>query len=67
MGETTDDLPTGIGAPATRAFAAAGYTRLEQFTQVRAKDALALHGVGPKAVGIIRRALADRGLSFRDG
>ena len=64
--ETTGELPAGIGRPATGAFTLAGYTRLEDFTQVREKDALALHGVGPKAIGIIRQALADRGLSFKN-
>jgi uncharacterized protein YdhG (YjbR/CyaY superfamily) len=57
------DLPP-IGRPATRALAAAGVTRLEQLQQHRAKDLLALHGVGPKAVSLLRVALADRGLSF---
>ena len=65
--ETIHDLPAGIGRPATGALAEAGYTRLEQLSQVRAKDLLALHGVGPKAIGILRQALADRGLSFKDG
>ena len=64
--ETTTDLPRGIGAPATAAFELAGYTRLEHFTRVREKDALALHGVGPKAIRILRQELADSGLSFAD-
>jgi predicted flap endonuclease-1-like 5' DNA nuclease len=64
MSETTDDLPRGIGAPATRALELAGYTRLEQFTRARAKDLLALHGVGPKAIRILREALAEQGLAF---
>jgi hypothetical protein len=53
-----------VGNPATRAFALAGLTRLEQFTTVREADLLRLHGVGPKAVGVIRRALAERGQTF---
>lgn len=58
-----DDLPN-VGAPARRAFAEAGLVRLEQFAGVAENDLLALHGVGPKAIGILRRALAERGLSF---
>lgn len=59
------DIPGGTGKPAQRALAAAGYSRLEQFTKVTEADLLQLHGMGPKALGIIRRALADKGLSFK--
>jgi DNA-directed RNA polymerase alpha subunit len=59
------DLPN-IGAPATRALAAAGYTTLSQLTGVRERELLALHGVGPKAVRLLREALAERGLRFAD-
>nr|WP_260408155.1 DNA-binding protein [Planomonospora venezuelensis] len=45
----------------------AGYTRLEQLTGVTEAELLALHGVGPKAVRILRDTLAERGLSFRGG
>jgi dihydrofolate reductase len=58
------DLPTGIGKPAEQALAVAGYNRLEQLAQVSEKDILKLHGVGPKAVGLLRQALAAKGLSF---
>jgi hypothetical protein len=60
------DLPAGIGNPATRAFIAAGYTHLEQFTKVSEAELLKIHGVGPKAVGIIRQVLAAQGLSFAE-
>ncbi len=58
------DLPRGIGNPATRALANAGYVRLDQLTQVSAAELLKLHGVGPKAVGLIRAALQAKGLAF---
>jgi hypothetical protein len=58
------DLPPGIGAPATRALTAAGYTSLEQLAGVSERQLGALHGVGPKALRILREALQDRGLSF---
>ena len=57
------DFPR-MGAPAHRALAGAGYTRLEQLTEVREAEIAALHGMGPKALGELRRALAARGLSF---
>lgn len=59
------DFPK-IGAPATQALALAGYSRLEQLPQVSAAELLKLHGVGPKAIGILRLALREQGLSFAD-
>jgi predicted flap endonuclease-1-like 5' DNA nuclease len=64
--DTADDLPAGIGEPAARAFANAGLVRLEQFTEVRAADLRRLHGVGPKAIETIRRALEAQGRSFAE-
>jgi hypothetical protein len=59
------ELPK-IGAPATRALVAQGYTRLEQLVGVSEKELASWHGVGPKAIGILRAALADHGLAFAD-
>jgi hypothetical protein len=55
-----------MGKPAERALAGAGYVRLEQFTEVTEAEILKLHGVGPRALGRIREALAARGLSFAE-
>jgi hypothetical protein len=57
-------LPHAIGRPATGALRAAGYTELHQLAGVPAADLLRLHGVGPKAVAVLREALAERGLSL---
>jgi hypothetical protein len=57
-------LPPGLAQPALRALASAGFTSLDQFTRVRAENLLKLHGMGPKAVGIIREALRRRGQAF---
>lgn len=65
VGVETDGLPAGLGRPAERALAQAGYTRLEQLTRVSEADLSRLHGVGPKAVRRLREVLAERGLSFR--
>ncbi|MGH9795227.1 MAG: hypothetical protein ACRD5G_10670 [Candidatus Acidiferrales bacterium] len=62
--EPENDLPAGLAKPALRALAAAGYTRLEQFAKVSEEQVMELHGVGPEAVGLLRRALAAKGLSF---
>jgi len=64
--EPKTDFPKSIGNPATNALLAAGYTRLEQLTQVREADILRLHGVGPKAIKILRETLAAKGLSFAE-
>jgi hypothetical protein len=61
------DLPGGLAKPAQRALAAAGYARLEQMTAVSEAELLRLHGMGPKALEQLRRALASRGLSFAGG
>lgn len=58
------DFPAGLSAPARRALAGAGYKRLVQFTRVSEADLLKLHGLGPKAIRLIRAALDERGLSF---
>jgi hypothetical protein len=61
----TDELPR-IGAPATRALAGIGVTRLSQLTEHRAVDLLKLHGMGPRAITTLRQALADHELSLGD-
>jgi hypothetical protein len=59
-----DGLFRSIGGPATGALLAAGYTDLTQLDGVPAADLLRLHGVGPRAVALLRDALAERGLSL---
>jgi hypothetical protein len=51
------DLPTGLSKPARRALVEAGYWRLEQLTDVSEAELEQLHGVGPKALDQLRRAL----------
>jgi hypothetical protein len=61
------DEPGGlpkIGAPATRALLAAGYTQLEQLNGVSRRELANLHGMGPKALGILQAALEARGQSL---
>jgi hypothetical protein len=59
------EFPRGIGKPATRALASAGYTHLDQLAFVREKDLAGLHGMGPNALGILRAALRERGKDFQ--
>jgi len=61
MSDVVDDLPEGLGHPARRALSRAGITRLDQLTQVSEADLYRLHGMGAKAIGQLRVALAARG------
>lgn len=59
------DLPPKLSAPAQRALAEAGYTHLKQLTAVSEKEILQLHGMGPRALSMLREAMAAKGLRFR--
>ena len=58
-------LPEGLSQPALRALSGRGIHSLEQLTAFREADILKMHGVGPKAIQLLSRALAARGLSFK--
>lgn len=64
--QNNNDFPK-IGSPATRALEAAGYSRLEQLTKVTEAEVSQLHGMGPKALGILCESLKEKGLSFKAG
>jgi ERCC4-type nuclease len=66
MGSEPTDLPK-LAAPARRALLAAGYTSLEDLTEVSEAEVTKLHGMGPNAMRALRDALRERGLSFRGG
>ena len=53
-------FPPKIGAPAARALAAAGITSYDELARRTAADLQALHGMGPKALAVLRDALAAR-------
>lgn len=61
MSDDPSDLPS-IGRPARAALAGAGVTRRADLATWTERDLLALHGVGPKAIRLLREAgvrLAD--------
>jgi DNA-directed RNA polymerase alpha subunit len=64
MTQSGTGLPGSIGAPATRALTAAGYTELGQLAQVPAAELKKLHGLGPKAVRLLQEALEQQGMSL---
>ena len=53
-----------LSAPALRALASVGVTRLEQLTTFTEKDIKNLHGMGLSGIKQLREALEQRGLSF---
>ena len=66
MTQQESDLPIGLSAPARRALVGAGYSRLEQLSRLSEAELKQLHGVGPNAINLLRRALDAKGLSFAD-
>jgi hypothetical protein len=54
-----------LSAPARRALANAGYSRLDQLTEISPAELAKLHGMGPSAIVALRVALKSRGLAFR--
>lgn len=60
---SASDLPK-IGSPALRALNSVGITRLDQLAQFSEAEIAKLHGMGPKALGILKTALAEKGLDF---
>jgi hypothetical protein len=58
------DLPEKLGAPAERALAGAGIKKLKDLTKFSEAEIKQLHGVGPNAIGKLRKALGENGLSF---
>jgi hypothetical protein len=59
-----DELPARLGKVATRTLALNGITGYAALTERSEGELLALHGVGPKAIRILREELAARGQSF---
>lgn len=68
MSTTPEDseFPRSLGTVAVRELAVHRFTRYDQLTGVTESELLKIHGVGPKAIGILRDELRARGLSFRE-
>lgn len=58
-------LPKEIGAPALRALLGASITTLALLAKHTEKEIFKLHGVGPKAIRILKSALKREGRSFK--
>ena len=58
------NLPPKLAKPAQRALAGVDILTIEQLAKWSEKDLMDLHGMGPKAMGQLREALNEKGLSF---
>ena len=61
--ESATAWPKGVSQPAIRALTAAGYFRVEELSGASESALLKLHGMGPKAIRVIKESLAERGLA----
>lgn len=59
------DLPDELGKTAPRELQAAGIDSLAKVSKHTEQELLAIHGVGPKAIRILRGVLAEKSVSFR--
>nr|WP_208003445.1 hypothetical protein [Macrococcus goetzii] len=59
------ELPK-ISQPAMRALASVNIKTLEDVTKFSKAELLALHGFGPKGIRILREAMGEHGLKFKD-
>ena len=62
--QNNSDFPK-LAKPAQRALQNAGINKLKQLTEITEAELMQLHGMGPNALGKLKQALAERGLSFR--
>jgi DNA-directed RNA polymerase alpha subunit len=60
-----DAFPPGMSGPALRALAAAGIQSVDALAAWTESDLARLHGLGPRALGLLKVALQERGRSFR--
>ena len=57
-------FPKGVSRPALRALAGAGLRDLKSLSRVSEQEVSALHGMGPKAMGLIKAAMREAGVRF---
>jgi len=60
------EFPHAIGRVAKRELASHGFTTYDQLSRLSARDFLAIHGVGPKAVRLLAEELGRRRMSFAE-
>jgi hypothetical protein len=58
-------FPSGVSGPALRALKSAGVRSVADLSRWTESDLAALHGMGPKALDILRGALKATGKAFK--
>ncbi|MEP6763084.1 MAG: DNA-binding protein [Gemmatimonadaceae bacterium] len=58
-------FPEGVAQPAIRALNSVGVSTVEALAKHREIDIADLHGMGPKAMGLLKEALKEKGKSFK--
>jgi hypothetical protein len=58
-------FPPGMSGPSLRALSVAGVRSMTDVARWTKADLARLHGMGPKALAVLERALAESGGSFR--
>ena len=58
-------FPAGLSGPALRALAHAGIRSMTQLAKHTEQEIATLHGMGPKGIRVLKRALATQGRHFR--
>ena len=61
-----DSFPKGVSRPALRALHAAGYRNLRQLAKATEQQIADLHGMGPKAMHLLRAGLKANRLRFKE-
>jgi DNA-directed RNA polymerase alpha subunit len=62
----SDGFLAKLSAPARRALEHEGLFTLEQLAQYTEKEILRLHGMGPASLPVLRKALHEEGLNFKN-
>jgi hypothetical protein len=62
--ESSNEFPK-LGAPAERALATVGIKSLRQLAKHTEAKIAGLHGMGPKAIGLLKKELKSHNLSFK--
>lgn len=60
-----EPFPKGTSGPALRALHGAGIRRVDELATWRRAELAALHGMGPKVIGLLESARHERALHFR--
>ena len=61
----TEGFLSRLTAPARRAMENEGIKNIRQLSKYTEKELLQLHGLGPSTIPILRKTLAEHGLSFK--